>query len=457
MTKTLISLFSALRMPIIAVLTVCMLSSSAFAAVGKLMDVRVGTHRQHDRLVMEIDNQVQYHINTDNPDKITVRLFNTNASNTFVLPDLKKNLMFIKGVEAYLIGNSDIEIDIVLGAQSDYKLLELAGSPWRLVVDFSEKEIIPPVDASKPVKQEEPEYVPGDKPIETRYAEDHSETKDIEASIDTTDMAFADEVNRVLQKIDNSNSIEDSLSELLGPLQPDFIESFDEHIGTNYELAESYPEPEETDLDPETTNRINTVLRHYYLAIGDTDAAVAFGYPNVQDQFMTEELETAMQNAGISVTLAALIYRMPWMIFVAAFLTGTIGGILGYFILSRSSSIKLPKRKPKAKKEKTEAVAEEPEAEQLEQDMDSLESAVELEPQTEPEEDLVPEPEPVIEAEEGAEAEAEAPADEELKETAMERRVKRVLDLSKGGADIESIAKQLEMSQDEVKLILDLN
>jgi hypothetical protein len=39
----------------------------------------------------------------------------------------------------------------------------------------------------------------------------------------------------------------------------------------------------------------------------------------------------------------------------------------------------------------------------------------------------------------------------------MDRRVRRVLELNKEGKNIQTIAQELEMGQDEVKLILDLN
>ena len=39
----------------------------------------------------------------------------------------------------------------------------------------------------------------------------------------------------------------------------------------------------------------------------------------------------------------------------------------------------------------------------------------------------------------------------------MDRRVRRVLELNKEGRSIQAIAQELEMGQDEVKLILDLN
>jgi DNA-binding NarL/FixJ family response regulator len=57
-----------------------------------------------------------------------------------------------------------------------------------------------------------------------------------------------------------------------------------------------------------------------------------------------------------------------------------------------------------------------------------------------------PEPEPVLQ-----------PAEDEVRESLMDRRVRRVLELSREGRSVTAIAEELQMGQDEVKLILDLN
>jgi hypothetical protein len=50
-----------------------------------------------------------------------------------------------------------------------------------------------------------------------------------------------------------------------------------------------------------------------------------------------------------------------------------------------------------------------------------------------------------------------ADVEQEMKESLMDRRVRRVLELNKEGRSIAAIAEELQMGQDEVKLILDLN
>lgn len=440
MNRISISLYNARSAFLPMLLAVCLFASAVQAMSGNLLDVRVGTHRMHDRLVMELDQQVKYTIIDDVPDKITVRLYSTAASRTFTLPQLKKNLAFIEGVEAYLIGSTDLEIDIALTKQSDYKVLVLDGTPWRLVLDISAKEVMPPVDASKPVQHEEPEYVPGDKPIETRYADlpAESETKAGDEPTITAETVVdpSETTPELAATIDFSDSL---------PLIPENPQSEITHVETEASA------PDETTPEQLDNHRINSVLHRYYLAIGDTESALAFGEIGSFDDDVNNAHNA---ETGISVTLAALVYRMPWLILGAALLTGVLGGLLAYWIGTRFLSGAIPKRTPKPKKVKAVAPPPDPAAEELEKDLDTLDSAVDQEPKMEKVEEPVPEPEPVMEAEAGG---AEAPVDEEVKETAMERRVKRVLELSKGGADIESIAKQLEMSQDEVKLILDLN
>ncbi|MBU1638461.1 hypothetical protein KKC97_12420 [bacterium] len=442
MNKTSISSSNTRHASLILSVVICLFASAVQALPGSLLDVRVGTHRQHDRLVMELDRDVKYAVYSENPDKITVRLYDAIASHAFALPVLQKDLAFIQGIEAYLIGANDLEIDIALAKQStEYKILELEGNPWRLVVDISEKSVIPPVDASKPVQNEEPEYVPGDKPIETRFAEAQTaaEKTRIEESVAAADSTLSTE--EIDPELANTVDFADSL-----PLipEPPLTELAQIESGT--------PVSDETVRGFSDSRRANSILHHYYLAIGDTESALAFGEIGSFDDMNEED---AAANTSLAVTLAALVYQMPWLILAAALLTGTFGGLFAYWITGRFFSNSTPRRKPKVKKIKAVAIPQESVAKELEKDLDTLDSAVEQEPKTEETEAPVPEPEPVTEAEAGGEA--AVPADEEVKETAMERRVKRVLELSKSGTDIESIAKQLEMSQDEVKLILDLN
>lgn len=423
----------------------CVFASSALSATSKLLDVRVGTHRQHDRLVMELDHEAKYSINTDVPEKITIRLFDAAASNSFVLPELTKNLVFIECVEAYLIGSTDLELDIAIDSQSDYKLLILDGSPWRLVLDISARIKAIPNDASKPVQREEPEYVPGDKPIETRLAEKHEEPKAKAVVTDHLEKKHEESsaVVETLSEVAHASNIIDSL-----PIIPEI--SDDEVVHT--EIVD--PLSHRLMSDPLDQERISSVLHHYYLAIGDSETASEFSEFLTDEQLVSHDSGNDSEKAGISVALAALVYQMPWLILVVTFLTGLIGGVVGFWITRGSFSFKLPKFKFSLKlKKKAKAVPTEPVAEEIERDIDTLKNAVDQEPKAEKVE--VPEPEPVVAAEAGAEEEVSA--DEEVKETAMERRVKRVLELSKDGSDIENIAKQLEMSQDEVKLILDLN
>jgi hypothetical protein len=172
MIPILISLSKTLRRIFIPFAVVCLFASAVWAETAVLQDVRVGTHRQHDRLVMELDQQVQYSINTKVQNKLIVRLQDAAATKTFALPQLRKDLEFISGIEAFMVESKDLEIEVALRGHTKFDIQVLEGSPWRLVVDISELPAAPPVDAAKPTQRKEPEYVPGDKPIETRLAQE---------------------------------------------------------------------------------------------------------------------------------------------------------------------------------------------------------------------------------------------------------------------------------------------
>ena len=113
--------------------------------------------------------------------------------------------------------------------------------------------------------------------------------------------------------------------------------------------------------------------------------------------------------------------------------------------------LKLP-RLPKLKLERKRTIAQPDPSEELEADLHALDAAVAEEPprrakRETPEVDEPDEPVPQEVVDE----------EKEAKETLMDRRVRRVLELNKEGRTVAAIAEELEMNQDEVKLILDLN
>jgi len=346
---------------------------------SNLLDVRVGPHRSFDRIVFEFDSEVPSRVIMKANQKVEVHFANIHIPDRFSVPMLPRGLTILKGIDVRREGADGVVFDIMLARDAMPTELPLAGRPWRLALDLAPR--------LSDQTEEKPEYIPGDQPIPTKFAET------VPTAQDSTDPA-----------------------------------------------------------------RLRSVLAYYYLARGDTPEAKqqAGLYQQLTGSALNlfHESGTGKTPPQQAVKPQPKTWNLPVQLqnfspitlLAGAAGVGFILGLIVRGLLGRIKSIsfhlpriRLPKRKPK----------EADLSEELAQGMEALDEAVKEEPPRKAAKTAAPpapepEPEPVD-------------AEKELRESVMDRRVRRVLELSGEGRTVASIAEELQMGQDEVKLILDLN
>ncbi|HEY3295767.1 MAG TPA: hypothetical protein VGL38_10030 [bacterium] len=356
---------------------------SAFAAPNNaLLDVRIGTHKQFDRVVFELQSALVPSVKVKDGQRIEVRFSGVNVPQNFSLPSLPPDLTILKRIDAFREGE-DILFDLTLVRDATPTELPLMGTPWRLAIDLA-----PRTAAAPPEKK--PEYIPGDLPIPTKLAgEDVTEA-------------------------------------------------------------------------PEDPAQAHAVLAYFYLDRGDTANAAqeALAYQQITGKALDLSARTVAKATPTpppprpqSAQAKQGFWPKKWpklviptpVIWLIIFGGGLLGGlaIRGGIRPPRLRMPKLPQRKKKPQSQDMET--------ELSDDLQALEEAVAQEPPRKaapaapppPERELIPEP--VLEEE------------QEVRESLMDRRVRRVLELNREGRSVTDIAEELQMGQDEVKLILDLN
>lgn len=343
------------------------------ATSNTLLDVRVGPHKRFDRVVFEFESAATTRVVLKNNQKVEVRFTDVRVLNNFRVPDLPRGLTVLKGIDAYREGETGVVFEILLARDATPTELPLQGNPWRLAIDLAPRE--------SEQSEDKPEYIPGDLPIPTKFAE--------------------------------------------GPIAP---------------------------ADTVNSEQLRAVLAYFYLAQGDTRRAL-------EQAGMYQKIAGTPLDLGFNITAPKTTPPTPqyswqpkWNVLhlsptaLIALALG-IGIVLGFVFRSVVGKIHITldraPRPPRRRKEKKARDL----AEEIARDLDTLDGALEQEsPRESVTAESETEPVPV-----------ESEPESELRESVMDRRVARVLELSREGRNVAAIAEELQMGQDEVKLILDLN
>jgi hypothetical protein len=382
--KTAISTLSYSRRTVragIVLSTILLLAVGAWAEETTLLDVRVGPHKLFDRLVFEFERETAAQVVTLPNQQVEVRFHNVRLPENFPAPSLPRGLIVLKSVAFTPDGNNNVTFTINLMRDAMPTELPLAGTPWRLAVDFA-----PRVTESPEPK---PDYIPGDQPIPTKFAEQ----------------------------------------------EPDKSDSFD-------------------------PTSVHAVLAYFYATRGDTAAAAREAQAYLQQTGKPlQQTPTSLPatDASVTKTPRILLTALNWLrtlptavVLLSVFVAGMFSGIALRWMVK---SFRLPKwhmpklRLPRIKR----APHLKDRSNELEEDMKVLEEAVESEPARRKEKSPPEATEPELPVE------VAAGSEQEIRETLMDRRVKRVLELSASGRSIVEIADEMQMGQDEIRLILDLN
>ncbi len=354
------------------------MNAVSFAA-NHLLNVRIGTHKNFDRIVFEFQSEANCEIAYKSDKLIEVVIRNAATREGFSLPALPPGLGTIRSVDAFRQGSNDLvfEINLLREAQASEK--PIPGSPWKYAIDIGSK--------VARTEDDKPRYVPGDKPIQTRFAEAHPKTP--------------------------------------------------------------------VDFDP---IKLRAVLAYFYLAIGDEPRAreEAARYESLVGEplDLSPDFDLASANTAERKTahtpITAQGQPLPSSLIIwYALGGGFIGGLFGVMSMRFAPRLKLliPRGNWINSIRKLEASVTE-DLEKLQKTVKSPESAAASATPPVPAAKPRPQPEAAGQVPVPVEAATESPADS---------RVRQVLDQHRSGRDVQAIAQNLEMSQDEVKLIIDLN
>lgn len=332
------------------------------AQATTLYNVRYGIHKDFDRVVFELSAPVSCTVESVDSLHLRVHLGSVEVSPEFRVSSIPKKTVSILSMNASGGGKVPFVLDIRLCTSAKTRLMKFGGLSHRVAVD-----ITPGPTAQTP--QEEPTYIPGDRPYPTRFAESP-------ASISDSDYA-----------------------------------------------------------------KIHAILAYYFASAGDSAKAreEAKAYKAATGQSLSLTIEPSPL-----ATPPSPYILFPWL--KVDYLIAFLAGMLGYFFSTLLSLLigSWTRRHPRDQAENLSAFAR-----KIRQTYDPTT------PDTKT--DVAPEPQETT-AQEVAPPEAlELEEVQKISDSASERRVQRVVQLAEQGKTIADIAQELEMSQDEVKLILDLH
>jgi hypothetical protein len=359
----------------LALLISCLAIAPMVQAIPTIYGIRYGAHPDFDRVVFEISEPVDCRIESVDPDHLRIHLGHVVVSPRFRVATLPKKTVSVLSAKAFGGGEDPFIVNIRIRGNVKTSLLKLGGSPSRIAVDIT------PTQAVRP-PEEEPDYIPGDRPLPTKFAET---------------------------------------------------------IAPPTEIDEA---------------KIHSILAYYFLAMGDTVQALreATAYEAATGEALDLTLEavpTASPLPAPVVTSPSILFEWLKVDYLIAFLAGILGyafASLLVFLVRRQRP-----RDPRVQAEelmerahKIREVYDEATAGESRRKIDrgvSTESAEASPAEEAVQEGAAPEPSEV----------------QSVKDSATERRAKRVMELANSGKTVADIAQDLQMSQDEVKLILDLN
>ncbi|MBU1707793.1 hypothetical protein KKB28_07760 [bacterium] len=344
--------------------------ASTASAEPTIYGIRYGTHTQYDRLVIELSEPVDCRVETIEPEHLRIHLGKLTVSQKFSAAKLPDKMATITYAHASGGGELPFTIDLRLRESASASVMQIEGDPSRIAIDFH------PQQAAKPA-EEEPEYIPGDRPFPTKF-------------------------------------------------------------------AETSPPPEDID-----DAKIHAILAFYFAAAGDSakaekEAAIYASLTGIPLEFVSE----------VQITTPEIIAPGPAHVFVpwlkVDYLIAFLAGLIGYTLALALSILIGSLKKHHPHKQADELMTYAKNIRKAVDKVADAETTATKQKNTPPAQPAPKKP--------AAEAPLPEPVEvEALKESAAERRAKRVVELSKQGKSVSDIAQELEMSQDEIKLILDLN
>lgn len=334
--------------------------------------IRYGVHTDFDRVVFELSAPLDCRIESVDSEHLRIHLGHVEVSPTFRAASLPEKTVSLLSARASGGGKKPFVVDLRVRAAAKASILKLKGSPSRIAVDIT------PTQAARPTK-EKPDYVPGDRPFPTKFAE---------------------------------------------------------RIAPPVGIDEA---------------KVHAILAYYFAAIGDSVKALheASAYESATGKTLDVVPEPIPTKPPVSAPgLPSVLFEWLRVDYLIAFLAGMLGYTFAALLSllvgawkrrhTRDQAADLVARAHRIRKVYDRAAVQEAQSE-----AGTVASAEH--------------PEPSSQEETEQETALSEPTElQRTKESATEQRVQRVMELATGGKTVADIAQELEMSQDEVKLILDL-
>ena len=145
-------------------------AAAACAHANELRCAQLDPLGRSDRIILELDRAVDRLIRIMPDQRVEILLEDTRLSPIFDVPDVPDNLTLISAMTAYAQGDSQVVILLQLRRDAEPSEQVLSERPCRIAVDLAPK--------ATTRDAREPEWIPGDRPIPTKYAEIHPEGSD---------------------------------------------------------------------------------------------------------------------------------------------------------------------------------------------------------------------------------------------------------------------------------------
>ena len=138
-------------------------TSNSSVSANMLRCAQIDPQGRFDRVLLELDYPVDRLIRVMPDQQIEILLNDTKLSPVFNVPEVPHNLALIQGLSAYADGDSQVVIRLQLRQDARPSEQLLSERPCRLAIDLTPQMI----ESVSP----QPEWIPGDRPIPTKFAE----------------------------------------------------------------------------------------------------------------------------------------------------------------------------------------------------------------------------------------------------------------------------------------------
>lgn len=137
--------------------------NTALAVANTLHRILLGTRDRSDTILLELDRPAKSTMTALPDQHLEIRLEGTELSPSFAPPTVPNELSLVKSLAVSRDSNSALVLTVQLAQDAEPSAWTLSTRPWQYIVSLSPKA----ANGQGP----QPQWIPGDRPIRTKYAE----------------------------------------------------------------------------------------------------------------------------------------------------------------------------------------------------------------------------------------------------------------------------------------------